>query len=143
MATRANQDLKNALVKVYGAKNAVVFTVGARVKFGATDTEVDLGGANDDLTFGTAITAGTGTAVAGAVLIEVALDVPMIIAMTVGTGGSTRGSKQIAAANGVTDAQTNGGGTTPHALVGIALQSGVLGDLIGVMPVAGRFVAAT
>lgn len=142
MAVRANQDLKNALVKTYSAKSAAVFTVGARVKFGASDTEADLGGANDDLTFGTALNACTGNA-AGSIIVEVALDMPQIIAMTVGTGGSTRGVKQIAAANGVTDAQTNGGGTTPHALVGIAMQSGVVGDLIGVMPIAGRFVAAT
>ena len=142
MAVRANQDLKNALVKTYTAKNGVVFAVGSRVKFGATDTEADLGGAGDDLTFGTALNVCTGNA-AGSVIVEVALDVPQIIAMIVGVGGSTRGTKQIAVATGVTDAMANGGGTVAHPLVGIAMQTGVAGDLIGVMPVAGRFVAAT
>jgi hypothetical protein len=142
MSLRANQDLSRALIKSYTIKNASVILVGSRIKFGASDTEADLGGANDDLTFGTALNAGTGNAT-GTVFVDVALDVPQIIAMTVGTGGSTRGTKQVAVANGVTDVVANGGGTVAHTIVGVAMQTGVLGDLIGVMPLNHRSVAAT
>jgi hypothetical protein len=142
MATRANQDLKNALIKRYSVKNGVTLAVGNRVRFGTSDSEVDLtSGAADDTQIGTAIEAGVGNA-AGSVLVDVVLDGVVIVAMTVGTGGSTRGVKQLNAANGVTDAPANGGGTTSRAIVGIAMQTGVVGDLIGVMPLNHRSVSA-
>lgn len=143
MAVRANADLKNALIKRYTVKNGTTLAVGNRVRFGGSDTEVDLtSGANDDTTFGTALEAGVGNS-AGSVLVDVVLDGHQIVAMTVGTGGSTRGVKQVAAANGVTDAPANGGGTVAHSIIGIAMQTGVAGDLIGVMTVNSRSVAAT
>jgi len=143
MAARANQDLKNALIKRYAVKSGTTLAVGNRVRFGASDIEVDLtSGANDDTTFGTALEAGVGNA-AGSVLVDVVLDGHQIVAMLVGTGGSTRGLKQIAAANGVTDAPTNGGGTVSHPIIGVAMQTGVVGDLIGVMTVNSRSVAAS
>jgi len=143
MATRANADLKNTLIKRYAVKNTSVITAGSRVRFGATDIEVDAtSGANDDTCFGTALEGGTGNA-GGTVLIDVALDGHQIVAMTVGTGGSTRGLKQVQAANGVTDAPANADGTVVHTSIGIAMQTGVAGDLIGVMPINARFVCAT
>lgn len=142
MATRANADLKNALIKRYAVKSGVTIAVGNRIRFGATDIEVDLtSGAADDTQIGTALEAGVGNA-GGTVLIDVVLDGVLIVAMTVGTGGSTRGAKQINAANGVTDAPANGGGTTSRSIVGIAMQTGVVGDLIGVMPLNHRSVSA-
>ena len=78
-----------------------------------------------------------------AVKVQVALDGVQIVPMIVGTGGSSRGAKQKLAADGVTDLPANGGGTLPHVVVGIAMQTGVVGDLIGVMPTPGREVSAT
>lgn len=142
MAVRANQDLKNSLIKRYSVKNASTIAVGQRVRFGTADTEVDLtSGVGDDTCFGTALEAGVGNAL-GSVLIDVVLDNPQIIAMLVGTGGSTRGVKQLLAANGVTDAPVNGTGTVSRPIVGVAMQSGVVGDLIGVMPLNHRSVSA-
>lgn len=59
-----------------------------------------------------------------------------IIGMTVGTGGSTRGSKQKTLANGdITDALlgdvgTGATGATETRVVGVALQSGAAADII-------------
>lgn len=142
MATRALQDLKNALVKRYVITNGTTLAVGDRVIFGANDTTVDKAGANSDLAFGTVVAGGVGNA-GGTVFADVVLDSHIIVPMKVGTGGATRGKKQKFATDGVTDADTNGGGTLPHGVVGIAMQTGVVGDLIGVMPANGRYVAAT
>lgn len=164
MATRANEDLSLALQKAYTVKSGVTLSIGSRVKFGTTDQEVDLAGANDDTSIGTVTglpnapgrtnqppafvnDSNAPTSVLGdgtsKYQVTVALDSNLIVRMRVGTGGSTRGVKQIAVADGLTDAPTNGGGTTPHTIVGIAMQSGVLGDFIGCMPTPGRSVAAT
>ena len=146
MATRADFDLKNAIVKTYSIKSGTALVNGNRVRFGASDTEVDLtSGVGDDTCIGTAsIPSGTtltGNA-AGSVLVQVVLDFVAIVPMLVGTDGSTRGLKQVNAANGITDAPTNGGGTTSRPLQGVALQSGVVGDLIGVGICPGRSVSA-
>lgn len=138
---RANQDLKNALIKRYSIKDGVTIAKGARVRFGGSDTEIDnISGADDDTTFATALEGGTG--IGTTVWIEVALDFPLVVAMVVGTGGATRGKKQKIAADGVTDAPANGGGTTSHPIVGVALQTGVAGDLIGVGIANSRSVTA-
>ncbi len=110
MALRANIDLKNALIKRYTVKNASTIQYGQRVRFGTTDTEVDLtSGANDDTCFGTCVEGVAGSSFVGnagaSVLIDVALDGHQVLPMVVGTGGSTRGLKQVQAANGVTDAR--------------------------------------
>lgn len=147
MATRAIFDLKSSIIKTYTLKTGVVSAKGKRVIFSVADNNdqtVDLAGAESDLAFGTIIddTVITGVA-AGTGKVQVALDHPQIVPMIVGTGGATRGTKQKYAADGVTDLPANGGGTLPHVVVGIALQSGVVGDLIGVMPCPGREVSAT
>lgn len=137
---RATQDLKNALIKRYAVKNGVTLSVGQRVRFGTSDHEVDApSGADDDTTIGTALEAGTATATDGT-WIDVCLDFYAIVPMTVGTGGSTRGLKQKLAADGCTDAPANGGGTTSHPIIGVAMQTGVATDRIGVGLAPGRSV---
>lgn len=72
------------------------------------------------------------TAPAGAV-ISVVLFGQSVVPVLVGTGGTTIGKPQraAAAANGITDA-TVGGGTGKIFLVGQAMETGVAGDLAGV-----------
>lgn len=142
MAARALQDLKNAIIKTYTIKSGVIIAPGNRIRFGASDTECDLtSGALDDTTIGTALSGGVGNA-AGTVLCQVVLDFYAVVPMLVGTGGSTRGVKQQQAANGITDTIANGGGTVSKPLVGVALQTGVVGDMIGVGVTNGRCVTA-
>lgn len=131
MAARALSDLKNALVKQYTVKNGSAIVAGKRIKFGASDTEIDVAGANDDLAFGTALETKTGNA-AGTVQCTVVLDGFAIVPMLVGTGGATRGTNQVQAADGVTD-MAGSGVTNAKPPCGRAMQSGVVGDLIGVL----------
>lgn len=134
MATRATSVLNNALIRTFIVKSGVTTVAGLRVKFDSTDDSIDNAGTADDTAFGTALEAKTGNA-GGTVMCQVALDGHMIVEMKVGTGGATRGKKQkYLSGDGVTDAATNGGGTTTEIIVGIAMNSGVAADMIGVMP---------
>jgi hypothetical protein len=132
MATRAIEDLKFALIKRYKVKNGTTLNPDDRVKFGTTDDEVDVAAAADDLAFGTV--RGSAAAVGnagGTVTVDVVLDFFAIKAMTVGTGGSTRGKRQKTVADGVTDAAA-AGVAAASVIVGVAMQTGVAGDKIGV-----------
>ncbi len=124
MAVRATQDLKNAIIKTYITASATASTAGRAVKFGATDTEITNALAGDDaLSVGVAMetTAGGGKRVqvvhpgSGAIM-------PMIV----GTGGCTRGTRVKLAADGVIDA------LGADKAIGQAVQSGVVGDLVGI-----------
>jgi len=131
MAVRANFDLKNSIIKTYRVKSGTTTVAGKRVKFGTADDEVDNAAAGDDLAFGTARAAVVGD---GSKTVEVILDCHQLVPMLVGTGGCTRGVRQKYVSDGITDATTNGGGTTAEAIVGIAMQTGVAGDVVGVCP---------
>ena len=57
-----------------------------------------------------------------------------IEAVDVGTNGSTAGVKQQGVATGVEDAAAHdSSGGTDDAIVGVAMQTGVVGDVIGMM----------
>lgn len=131
MATRAIVDLKGALIKTYTVKSGTTIVAGNRVKFGTSDTEVDVAGAAEDNSWGTALDGAVGDGTA-AKRVEVALDGHAIVAMTVGTGASTRGLRQVLVSDGITDAKATGVNTA-QAVVGVAMQSGIAGDSIGVL----------
>jgi hypothetical protein len=124
MAVRATEDLKNAIIKTYLVKAATTAVAGRACMFGATDTEVEISGAGDEVTsigvFMEAAAAGTRVQVC-------LLGASVIKSMIVGTGGCTRGQRQKLAADGITDIT----GATDHS-VGTAMQSGVIGDIVGV-----------
>lgn len=124
MAVRATQDLKNAIIKSYLVKAATSAIAGRACKYGATDTEVEIAGAGDEVT---ACGVFMEAASAGARVQVVKLGGGAIMPMIVGTGGSTRGVRQKLVANGITDVTA----TTDHS-IGTAEQSGVAADLIGV-----------
>ena len=124
MATRATQDLKNAIIKSKISAAATNMTAGRAVKFGATDIEVTNAGAGDDLlTYGVAME----TVAGGSARVQVCtMSGSPIVPMIVGTGGVTRGTRVKLVADGVADAATN------ENAIGKAEQTGVVGDLVGV-----------
>ena len=65
---------------------------------------------------------------------------PGVIKVKVGTGGATAGEYAIVSSgnDGLTD-QTIGGGTTVKYVLGRFLETGVAGDIVGLMP--GQFAA--
>jgi hypothetical protein len=103
----------------------------AEVKFGADDDTVAAAGTNDPLAIGWAHfdypTAQINRP------ISIALNGYAIIPVKVGTGGATRGKQAITVADGYTDAANNGGGTTSQIIKGRFMQSGVVGDLVGLL----------
>jgi hypothetical protein len=145
MAARAQKMLQNALIRDYVVEAGQTAVIGKPVQFGTTDGTVqDTGGASD-LMIGivkgpNADDPGTGIIPAGK-HVEVVLLFATVCPMIVGTGNSTRGKKQVSVASGITDAAANGGGTTAVSVVGVAMQSGVAGDLIGVGLTGGNRVS--
>lgn len=66
-----------------------------------------------------------------------------VFPMKVGTGGTTRGTKQKVVADGITDAPTTlNAGATTTPIMGIALESGVAGDFVGVIMVPSNRISA-
>ena len=124
MATRAHQQMTNALVRAYQVGTAV--TKGKLVKFGADD---------DHVTDASAAEQGMGIALETSSTVDARVQIALlagasIVPVLVGTGGATRGSYASAVANGFSN-QTTGGGTVAKHIAGIFLQTGVAGDFVG------------
>lgn len=107
------------------------------VVFGADDDTVLPAGVNDDMAFAIALQ----TVLAGQ-RVNLLLFGLVLLEMTVGAGGSTRGKLQWTVADGVTDAPANGGGTTSVIILGRAMQSGIPKDRISVLLNPFRSVSA-
>lgn len=126
MTTRPDSQLEEALIVTRTVTVATV-AVGGVVKDGAADKLVqpttDGVGAIGVITSLGALVGAVGDKVQMAYLAGAA-----IIPTKVGTGGSTRGLPQKVVATGITDA------TTGTEVVGYASQTGVAGDLIGLVP---------
>lgn len=105
---------------------AAAVTAGMPVKLGTAETDCLLAGANEKA-IGIAIESG----VAGDT-IQVSLFGYAIVPVKVGTGGATHGEFAICAADGATN-QTLGGGTTVKYVIGRFLQTGVVGDKVGLL----------
>jgi len=130
MATRALKKLDFAHIMTFEVAAAQTVTAGKTVIFDSDDLTIKDPGASSDLVVGVAL--GTpGTVFAAGAKVQVVLFAP-IVPMVVGTGGTTRGKKQVVVSDGVTDAAANGGGTTAVETIGVAMQTGVAGDVIGV-----------
>jgi hypothetical protein len=144
MATRPHKDLQYAIIRTYTVTAGQTVAVGQPIKFASSDTEVQEAGAGE-VAFGICTAIGGNTAVtAGAAgdKIEAALLGNAIVPAVVGTGGSTRGVLQQAVSDGVTDSTPNGAPTTGVlvGIIGLALQSGVAGDQIGLLVPAPGYV---
>lgn len=125
MATRAHMKIDEAVLHTFTA-GAGGITKGKRVKFGADDlTVLDCGAGEDGI--GVALEAKS----AGDPVVVV-LEGCAVVPVLVGTGGATRGGYAIPVANGFAD-QAIADGTTPRRLAGKFLQSGVAGDMVGLL----------
>jgi hypothetical protein len=127
MATRAHRKDAYSTTLALAVASGQVVTAGLGVVF-ASDTTCQVAGASD-LIFGIARTSQT----AGQ---EVVIDLfGPIIPVKVGTGGATRGTKAKHVTDGFTDATAhNSDGTGNESTYGIFLQSGLAGDIVGMVP---------
>lgn len=139
MAARAHRNYAFAIIRAYTIEAGQQVVVGKTCKFGTSDGTIQDAGANSDLAIGVVRPhpkAVNGVITAASLnandVVEVLHPFNAIEAMLVGTGGTTRGKKQVVVADGITDAAPTGGGTTAVEVVGIALQTGVALDLVGV-----------
>lgn len=126
MAARATENLQAALIRTFTVKAATSAVKGRKCKFGASDTEVEVCGANE---------AGIGwfnEAKSAGERVQVVMDGYAIVEVIVGTGGATRGALAVTVADGMTD-QTAGGGTNAAHTSGRFLNSGVATDKVGLL----------
>ena len=133
MATNAVEILENAVIKSYTTGAAVV--KGRLVKF-SSGTIIHAAATTDN-----AVGYALDSADSGAT-VRVAHWGPGVCKALVGTGGATQGAPLKYAADGVTD-MTVGGGTTKVMCAGQALQTGVVGDYIGVNLSTGCFTVGS
>lgn len=146
MAQRPDQFISNAYIRPYNVPAGKTVTVGKTAKFSGSDTDIEDAGANSDVAIG--VVRPHPLAVSGVITgpmtaVEVVHPFAVVVQALVGSAGTTRGTKQIISASGFTDAPAaNHAGATDTVTEGIALQTGVSGDLVGVGLVAGYRVTA-
>lgn len=133
MATRptfkATPWLSHTLTVVAGGS----VTAGLPVILSGTDQECTVAPAGSDLSVGVAQ-----NSAAPGERVDVTLYGPPI-PVVVGTGGATRGMKAVIVATGFTNAPAHdSSGATDGAIYGIFIQSGVAGDLVGMIPAPGN-----
>lgn len=139
MAARSDRDLKNALIVTRTVETGQTVAVGRVVKDGNADKEVQVTGAGE---FGIGVVVAIGgnkdvTAGEAGDLVQIALLAgACVIPVLVGTGGATRGVLLQSVSDGVTDVTPNGAPTTGVLVAahGYATQTGVAGDIIGMVP---------
>ena len=123
MATRANTDLKNAIIKSKTTVGNAV-GIGRGVILITSDQQVDVATAGDDLLcYGFALEAADATSRVQVITFSGSPIAPL----KVGTAGVTRGTRVKLASDGVVDAATS------ENAVGWAQQTGVSGDIVGVL----------
>jgi hypothetical protein len=132
MATRPTVRTQNTECRPCNVHTSSTVRKGFPVKYSAGTTNVIEATANTDNCVGVSRDAGDAAGTSGLKQIGVYKHggcVPMLV----GTGGVTAGNpvRLAAAADGVTDA-TVGGGTTKILVIGVAEDTGVAGDYVGV-----------
>lgn len=125
---RPHERLENALVMTFVDSSQPAFARGAEVKYNGSDTLLQAAGTNDVLAIGIINQANAAGRPAHVTLYGFA-----VMPVTVGTGGATRGVDATTAADGFTDAATNGTGTVSQIIKGKFLQTGVVGDVVGLL----------
>jgi hypothetical protein len=128
MAVRALLDLgPGPYIKTFTVAAGQAATEGRPVSFAASDQEVQTTAAAAAVTCGIALeTKAAGERVQ--VLVSEGL-----VKVKVGTGGATRGLYAVVVSDGVTNSATLGGGTVVKNLVGRFMQTGVAGDVVGLL----------
>lgn len=135
MAARPDKDLQKALLLTRTVETGQTVAKYRVVKDGNADHECQHAGAGE-LGFGVVTELGKLAGAAGDKVQIAALAGGCVIPVLVGTGGATRGALLQCVADGVTDVTPNGAPTSGVlvAAVGIATQTGVAGDIIGMIP---------
>lgn len=128
MAVRPHERLEFALIMQFADASQPAFTRGTEVKFNGSDTLLVATTGDDPLAIGFISQANAAGRTA-----SVCLNGHAILPVTVGTGGATRGKQAVRVSDGFTDAAAFGGGTTAQTVRGQFLQSGVLGDTVGLL----------
>lgn len=126
MATRAVSKVSNGCIQHFVIPATKAVTKGKSVKFSGADNQIENCGAGED-GIGTALTDG----VAGDT-VPILLDGYAVVPCLVGTGGATRGSYAVTVADGHTD-RAIADGTNPRFLRGKFMQTGVAGDIVGLL----------
>ncbi len=137
MAVRPDRILQNAIQQRFTVAAGQTVAIGRVVKQITNEDTCQVAGAGE-IGCGVVISMGGNTAVtAGAAgdFVMVALFGYAVIPMLVGTGGATFGVMQQCVTDGVTDVTPNGAPTTGVlvASAGLAMQTGVAADVIGVL----------
>lgn len=128
MAVRPHERLNNALIMQFADSSQPAFTKGTEVKFNGSDTLLVATSGSDPLAIGVIYAANLAGRPASVVMYG-----DKVMPVLVGTGGATRGVQAVRVSDGFTDAATVGGGTTVQYIKGQFLQSGVVGDTVGLM----------
>lgn len=125
MAVRPHKNIPpGAIILTMTVAAGQTATKGYGLKFASADNEVQNCGAGER-----AIMTALESATAGN-RVQVLLHAYAIVPVKVGTGGATRGLPAIMAADGYID-RALGGGTTSREIAGFFLQTGVVGDEVG------------
>lgn len=125
MAARAQEILQYATIRPFTVASAKTATRGFAVKHSGADDAIEDMAAVTDNCIGIALEAG-----AAAAVVRVAMFGNGVVKCKVGTGGATRGGPAKYASDGLTNA-TVGGATTKLVVLGQFMQTGVVGDLVG------------
>jgi hypothetical protein len=136
MATRPDCDLRTALTVVRTVETGQTVAVGRVVKDGNADKECQHTTDGVDA-IGVVVALGNLAGAAGDKVSICLLAGSAVVPVKVGTGGATRGKKAKCVADGVTDAVISEATPTMAHTVGFFTQSGVAGDIVGMVPLAG------
>ena len=128
MAVRPDRKLDNAFLKTVKCASGQTITAGKAVRFVTDDTTMQDAAAGENADAIALETASAGNYAQVALLAG-----SQIIPVLVGTGGATRSSFATVVSDGVTNI-TLGGGTTVKYVQGWFTQSGVAGDIVGLVP---------
>lgn len=151
MATRAVRQTQFSIVKSYPVDASQTVTIGKPVVFSTDESHIKdaSSGTGVATSFGVAVRCSDGsTGLSGSIVsppgyVDVALfGSGAVVPMIVGTGGCTAGKRQVMASDGITDCATPAAsGSTVNETVGIALQTGVVGDIVGVAIARGTHIS--
>jgi hypothetical protein len=133
MATRADCDLRTALTVIRTVETGQTVAVGRVVADGNADHECQHTATGVDA-IGVVVELGKLAGAAGDEVTIALLAGAAIVRAKVGTGGATRGKYAKCVADGVTDAVPDVATPAAMNVVGWFTQSGVAGDIVGMVP---------
>ncbi len=136
MAIRADRDLQRALIKTRLVETGQTVALGRVVKDGNADGEVQHCADGVDA-IGVITSLGPLNGAAGDEVQMAYLAGAIVIPVKVGTGGATRGKFAKCVADGVTNAVPDVATPAAMNVVGFFTQSGVAGDIVGMVPAKG------